>query len=115
MRTMKAAVMQEPGGPEVLKIEIRPIPKPQNGEVLIRVKAFGLNRSELFTRQGHTPGVRFPRVLGIEAAGVVEEAPPGEFHKRRQSPEGDGRSGPANRTAWALCSSRFISKKASHC
>jgi NADPH:quinone reductase-like Zn-dependent oxidoreductase len=48
---------------------------------LIRVKAFGLNRSELFTRQGHSPGVKFPRVLGIEAAGVVEEAPGGEFQK----------------------------------
>jgi len=50
--TMKAAVIHEPGGPEVLKIETRPIPKPRAGEVLIRVNAFGLNRSELFTRQG---------------------------------------------------------------
>jgi NADPH:quinone reductase-like Zn-dependent oxidoreductase len=49
--------------------------------VLIRVKAFGINRSEMFTRQGHSPGVKFPRVLGIEAAGVVEEAPGGEFHE----------------------------------
>jgi NADPH:quinone reductase-like Zn-dependent oxidoreductase len=47
--------------------------------VLIRVKAFGLNRSELFTRQGHSPGVKFPIVLGIEATGVVEETPGGEF------------------------------------
>ena len=54
---MKAAVIYEAGGPEVLKIESRPIPTPQVGEVLIRVKAFGLNRSELFTRQGHSPGV----------------------------------------------------------
>src|SRR5579863_6605642 len=78
---MKAAVIHEAGGPEVLKIESRPIPRPQNGEVLIRVKAFGLNRSELFTRQGHSPGVKFPRILGIEAAGLVEEAPGGEFGK----------------------------------
>src|ERR1700739_2571049 len=81
MATMKAAVIHEAGGPEVLKIEIFPIPTPKNGEVLIRVKAFGLNRSELFTRQGHSPGVKFPRVLGIEAVGVVEEAPGGEFQK----------------------------------
>jgi NADPH:quinone reductase-like Zn-dependent oxidoreductase len=46
---------------------------------LIRVKAFGLNRSELFTRQGRSPSVHFPRILGIEAAGVVEDAPGGEF------------------------------------
>jgi len=50
-------------------------------ELLIRVKAVGLNRSELFTRQGLSPGVVFPRVLGIEAVGLVEEAPRGEFTK----------------------------------
>ncbi len=81
MSTMKAAVIYEAGGPEVLKVESRPVPVPKPGEVLIRVKAFGLNRSELFTRQGHSPGVRFPRVLGIEAVGLVEQAPGGEFPK----------------------------------
>jgi NADPH:quinone reductase-like Zn-dependent oxidoreductase len=81
MDAMKAAVIHEPGGPEVLKIESRPVPTPEAGEVLIRVKAFGLNRSELFTRQGLSPGVAFPRVLGIEAVGLVVEAPGGEFTK----------------------------------
>jgi NADPH:quinone reductase-like Zn-dependent oxidoreductase len=81
MTTMKAAVIHETGGPEVLKVENLPLPTPQNGEVLIRVKAFGLNRSELFTRQGHSPGVKLPRVLGIEAVGLVEEAPGSEFPK----------------------------------
>jgi NADPH:quinone reductase-like Zn-dependent oxidoreductase len=81
MTTMKAAVMYAPGGPEVLKLETRPVPTPQPDQVLIRVRAFGLNRSELFTRQGHSPGVRFPRILGIEAVGTVEEAPGGQFRK----------------------------------
>jgi NADPH:quinone reductase-like Zn-dependent oxidoreductase len=81
MSMMKAAVIHEAGGPEVLKIERIPIPVPQKGEVLIRVKAVGLNRSELFTRQGHSPSVKFPRVLGIEAVGLVEEAPGKEFRK----------------------------------
>src|SRR5260370_15496850 len=81
MTTMKAAVIHEAGGPEVFKIASLAIPKPKNGEVLIRVKAFGLNRSELFTRQGHSPNVKFPRVLGIEAVGLVEAAPGGEFHQ----------------------------------
>jgi NADPH:quinone reductase-like Zn-dependent oxidoreductase len=81
MPTMKAAVIRQAGGPEVLKIENVPIPTPRNGEVLIRVKACGLNRSELFTRQGHSPDVKFPRVLGIEAAGLVESAPGNEFRK----------------------------------
>jgi NADPH:quinone reductase-like Zn-dependent oxidoreductase len=78
---MKAVVVHEPGGPEVLRVERVPVPKPARGEVLIRVKAFGLNRSELFTRRGQSPSVRFPRVLGIEAVGLVEEAPGKEFRK----------------------------------
>jgi NADPH:quinone reductase-like Zn-dependent oxidoreductase len=71
---MRAAVVHEPGGPEVLKIEERPIPSPAAGQVRIRVKAFGINRSEMFTRQGLSPNVRFPRVLGIEAVGTIDNA-----------------------------------------
>jgi NADPH:quinone reductase-like Zn-dependent oxidoreductase len=78
-QTMRAAVMRQPGGPEVLKIEELPLPTPKPGWVRIKVRAFGLNRSELFTRQGHSPGVEFPRVLGIEATGTVDECPGGEF------------------------------------
>jgi NADPH:quinone reductase-like Zn-dependent oxidoreductase len=78
---MKAAVIRQAGGPEVLRIESVPVPVPKAGQVLIRVKAFGLNRSELFTRQGHSPSVKFPRILGIEAVGVIEEAPGGEFQR----------------------------------
>src|SRR5260221_14581345 len=77
----KAGVIREACGPEVLKIESLPVPTPQSGEVLIRVKAFGLNRSELFTRQGHSPNVKFPRILGIEAVGLVEQAPGNEFNE----------------------------------
>jgi len=78
MSTMKA-VIYEKGGPQVLKIESRPIPTPQNGEVFIHVKAFGLNRSEMLTLQGHSPTVKFPRILGIEASGLVEACPGSEF------------------------------------
>jgi NADPH:quinone reductase-like Zn-dependent oxidoreductase len=77
--TMKAVVMHAPGGADVLGVERLPIPRPDASQVLIRVEAFGLNRSELFTRQGHSPGVRFPRVLGIEAVGTVAAAPGGQF------------------------------------
>lgn len=80
-QTMKAVCIHEAGGPEVLKLENRPLPIPQTGDVLIKVMAFGLNRSELFTRQGHSPNVEFPRVLGIEAVGLVDDAPGGEFVK----------------------------------
>jgi NADPH:quinone reductase-like Zn-dependent oxidoreductase len=81
MPDMKAAVIYKPGGPEVLQIERRPIPAPSEGQVLMQVRAFGLNRSEMFTRQGYSPNVKFPRILGIEAVGVVEEAPGTSFSK----------------------------------
>lgn len=77
--TMRAVVLDAPGPPEALQLRILPIPTPAIGEILIKVKAFGLNRSELHTRLGLGEGVTFPRVLGIEAAGVVAEAPGGEF------------------------------------
>ncbi len=72
--TMKAIRVHHPGGPEVLQIEKIPVPEPRPGWVRIHVRAFGLNRSELFTRQGHSPRVQFPRVLGIECVGVVDDA-----------------------------------------
>jgi len=76
---MRAVVMHRPGGPDVLRVEDRAIPVPEPGEVLIRVRAFGLNRSELFTRRGQSPGIAFPRILGIEAVGTIAAAPGGGF------------------------------------
>lgn len=68
---MKAVVVHEPGEPSVLQIEDRPIPNVRPGWILIRVRGFGLNRSEIYTRQGHSPSVTFPRILGIECVGEV--------------------------------------------
>jgi len=71
---MKAIVVESPGPPEVLQIRDIPRPSARAGWVLVRVHAFGLNRSEMFTRQGHSgAAVKFPRVLGIECVGVVED------------------------------------------
>jgi NADPH:quinone reductase-like Zn-dependent oxidoreductase len=70
---MRAVVVERPGGPEVLHLREVPKPVARPGWALVRVKAFGLNRSELVTRQGGSPSVRFPRILGIECVGVVEE------------------------------------------
>ena len=81
---MKAAVTQKKGPPEVIEIQNRPVPKPKKGWVLIKVKAFGLNRSELFTRQGHSPNVIFPRIQGIECVGLVEDDPSGALDKGQQ-------------------------------
>jgi len=71
---MKAYVVSQPGNPESLKLKEIPIPVVKEGWVLIKVKAFGLNRSEMYTRQGHSgDAVPFPRVLGIECVGEVIE------------------------------------------
>jgi NADPH:quinone reductase-like Zn-dependent oxidoreductase len=69
--TMRAAVCVRAGGPEVLEIRELPVPAVRQGWSLVRVKGAGLNRSELRTRQGHSPSVTFPRVLGIECVGIV--------------------------------------------
>src|SRR5881409_1611679 len=82
--TMRAVVLDAPGPPEVLQIRELPLPKPRRGWMLIRVKAFGINRSELHTRLGLGQGVTFPRVLGIEATGVVAAAPGAEFEEGQQ-------------------------------
>ena len=55
----------------MLEIRELPIPAVRDGWSLVQVKGAGLNRSELRTRQGHSPNVTFPRVLGIECVGVV--------------------------------------------
>jgi NADPH:quinone reductase-like Zn-dependent oxidoreductase len=69
--TMRAAVCTGPGGPDVLEIRELPVPAVRAGWSLVQVRGAGLNRSELRTRQGHSPGVTFPRVLGIECVGTV--------------------------------------------
>ena len=82
---MRAIVIYEEGGPERLLIEERPIPEPEAGKTLIQVRAFGLNRSEMFTRWGHSRHVvTFPRVLGIELVGEVVACPSGRYAPGQQ-------------------------------
>lgn len=81
---MRAIVLDAPGPPEALQFRRIPVPRAELGRVLIEVKAFGLNRSELHTRLGLAEGVEFPRVPGIEATGVVAASPGGEFEIGQQ-------------------------------
>ncbi|NQV53292.1 MAG: zinc-binding dehydrogenase [Flavobacteriales bacterium] len=78
---MKAAITGKPGDPTVIQIKQVPTPTAKSGWVLIKVMAFGLNRSELFTRRGDSPGVQFPRIQGIECVGMVEEDPSNTLQK----------------------------------
>lgn len=68
---MKAVVVNQFGGPEVLHLEDRPIPQPGAGEVLVRIKCCGVCHLDLILRSGMRSRVKPPRVLGHELAAVV--------------------------------------------
>lgn len=70
---MKAVVIKEAGGPEKLLYQEVPTPKVKPGWSLVKIKGFGINHSEIFTRKGLSPSVKFPRILGIECVGVIAE------------------------------------------
>jgi len=71
---MKAVTIRANGGPEVVRVEDVPAPRAAAGEVVIAVRAAGLNHLDIWVRKGR-PGARiaFPHVLGSDAAGVVAE------------------------------------------
>jgi NADPH2:quinone reductase len=70
--TMRAVVAPKGGGPEVLTIVERPVPKPGAGEILVRVRAAGVNRPDILQRLGHyPPPPGAPDILGLEIAGEV--------------------------------------------
>ncbi|OQV12692.1 Zeta-crystallin [Hypsibius exemplaris] len=70
--TMRAIRVFEFGGPDVLKlVEDQPIPVPAKGEVLLQVKAIGVNPSDLYTRARGQGTVQLPFIPGYDAAGVV--------------------------------------------
>ncbi len=70
--TMKAAVLRQFGGPEVLAYEAIDTPTPKPGNVLIKVLAAGLNRLDHYLREGAiVPDLPFPHILGVDAVGEV--------------------------------------------
>ena len=69
---MQAVEISHPGGPEVLRIATRPMPKPRPGEVLVRVSAAGVNRPDCLQRAGsYAPPPGASDLPGLEIAGVV--------------------------------------------
>jgi NADPH:quinone reductase len=74
---MRAIVIKQYGGPEVLALEERPAPEAKSGHVLIEVKAFGLNHAEVYFRKGVWGEVA--EISGIECAGLVKADPDGRF------------------------------------
>ena len=73
---MKAVRIHEDGGPEVLVYEDVPDPAPQDGEVLVALRAAALNHLDVWVRKG-LPSVPKPRILGADGAGVVARVGPG--------------------------------------
>ncbi len=70
--TMQAIAISAPGGPEVLKPEGRPVPRPGAGEILIRVAAAGVNRPDVAQRSGsYPPPPGASDLPGLEVAGEV--------------------------------------------
>lgn len=80
---MKAVVLFKTCHPEELAICEVPIPETKPGWVLIKVKAFGLNRSELMMREyeGNASYISLPRILGIECAGEIADGSDSRFSK----------------------------------
>ena len=75
----RAIRIYELGGPEVLRREAIGVPDPGPGEVLVRHEAVGLNFIDTYHRSGLYPVPSLPTVIGMEAAGVVDDVgPPGE-------------------------------------
>ena len=71
---MKAIVVSKAGTSKVLEYKEVDTPKLKEGWSLVKVKGFGINRSEIFTRKGFSPSVKFPRILGIECVGEIAES-----------------------------------------
>lgn len=78
---MKAMVLEKPCSSEEMKIKNVPIPEVKKDWILVKIKAFGINRAEIFTRQGDSPSVKLPRVIGIECVGIVEDPSNSDFKK----------------------------------
>lgn len=78
---MKAVVLEKPCKAEELVVREIPKPKVKPGWVLVKIKAFGINRSEIFTRQGDSPSVKLPRIIGIECVGKIEDPSDSPFQK----------------------------------
>jgi NADPH:quinone reductase-like Zn-dependent oxidoreductase len=77
---MKAVVVHEYGGPEVLKFEDYPDPVPGSGEVLVRVAATSVNPIDYKRREGKTKDfypIKFPGLIGVDVAGTVVKIGPG--------------------------------------
>lgn len=71
---MRAAIFHENGGPEVVRVERVPAPRPGPGEVRVEVRAAAMNHLDLWVRRGIPIDTTMPHVGGSDVAGVIAEA-----------------------------------------
>lgn len=76
---MKAVVLERPCRAEGLTVQQVPVPAVRPGWVLVHIKAFGINRSEIYTRKGYSTTVSLPRIIGIECVGEIADASDSTF------------------------------------
>ncbi len=74
---MQAIVLRDLGGPEHLRLETAPDPRPGPGEVVVRLHAAALNHRDVWIRKGLYAGIKLPVILGSDGAGTVEAVGPG--------------------------------------
>jgi synaptic vesicle membrane protein VAT-1 len=108
---MRALVVKRYGAPEVFQMQQVPDPQPKAGEVLIRVKAIGVNFADLLQRMGIYPGApKPPFIPGIELAGVVERVVEGPRPAGEPLRPGDAVAALTNFKAYAEWATAPISR-----
>lgn len=93
---MKAWTIKQPGGIEELTMVEKEIPQPKENELLVKVEAFGINRTDIITRENKDLSAPYP-VLGVELSGVVEKTSP----KYPEIQKGTRVAGIVNQNAYA--------------
>ena len=82
MAQMTAVQISRPGAP--FEVVTREIPEPGPNMVRIKVQACGICHSDVFVKEGHWPGLQYPRIPGHEVAGMIDEVGPGVTAWRRR-------------------------------
>ena len=113
MNSMRAAQISKPGGNWEL-VE-RPIPEPGPGQVRIKVEACGICHSDVLVKEGHMPGIQYPRIPGHEIAGRIDAVGTGVTQWKPGQRVGTGWHGghcftcdPCRRGDFAMCRNRKV-------
>lgn len=107
---MKAIRVHEFGGPEVLKLEEVTKPVPGKGEVVVAVKAIGVNPVETYLRSGSNPKLARPYTPGLDAAGVVEAVGEGVTNVKESDHVYTSDSISGSYAEFSLCAARDVHK-----